>query len=161
MPVSGLCSLTAVGYGRRFPVASSGRAVAMITATVGAFYLAMPLSIVGTKFYDIYGHLKEVMTKKTRKLKKLVLRARAFKRDGTRPRYDLFSQYKDDLEGFCNMKTLSSVDTVDLASVAEVQVRKYVGKCTRLMRILEANDTFREARHAAAWRIHPPRAHII
>ena len=126
--------LTAVGYGRRFPITTEGRGVAMITGLIGTFYMAMPLSILGIRFYDIYGRLEELVNKKKYKLKKFVMLTRAFvikksKRSSKsidepsdQSRHTLFDQYKGEIEAFCNSKTLHSIDTVSIASVAEVKV---------------------------------------
>lgn len=46
--------MTSVGYGQRFPVTMVGKGVAMASALFGAFYMAMPLTIIGSTFYRIY-----------------------------------------------------------------------------------------------------------
>merc|ERR1712048_388917 len=84
----------------------------------------MPLSIVGTKFYDIYGRLNEIVNKKTRKLRNLAIFAGLLKRSAVKNHHnDLFDHYKNDMEGFCSSKALYSVDTVNRASIAEIQDR--------------------------------------
>ena len=128
--ISVLRSLTAVGYGRISPVTTVGRGLAMVTGIVGTFYMAMPLSIVGTKFYDIYGRLNELVSKKTRKLKNLAMFAGLLKRSAVKNHHhDLLDQYKNDIEEFCRSKALYSVETVDRASVAETQVGNHVSYC--------------------------------
>ena len=118
-----LRSLTAVGYGRISPVTTIGRGLAMVTGIVGTFYMAMPLSIVGTNFYDIYGRLNEIVNKKTRKLRNLAIFAGLLKRSAVKNHHnDLFDHYKNDIDGFCSSNALYSVETVDSASLAETQV---------------------------------------
>ena len=43
-------SMTSVGYGQRFPKSSMGKGVAIVAAIFGAFYMAMPLTIIGSTF---------------------------------------------------------------------------------------------------------------
>ena len=65
--------LTTVGYGRLYPVATSGKMVAMLTGGLGTLYLAMPLSIVGSKFYTIYSNLDDLRNEERKsKLKKKI-----------------------------------------------------------------------------------------
>lgn len=49
-----IVTMTTVGYGGFFPLQSQGKIVALIAALFGSFYMAMPLTIVGSKFYEIY-----------------------------------------------------------------------------------------------------------
>jgi hypothetical protein len=49
-----IVTMTSVGYGGLFPKTAIGKSVIMSAAIFGAFYLAMPLTIVGTQFYSIY-----------------------------------------------------------------------------------------------------------
>jgi len=117
-------TLTAVGYGRISPVTTVGRGLAMVTGVVGTFYMAMPLSIVGTKFYDIYGRLNELVSRKTKKLRNLAIFAGLLKRSAVKNHHiDLLAEYKNDIEVFCSSKALYSVETVDRASIAETQAR--------------------------------------
>lgn len=47
-------TMTTVGYGGKYPYTSSGKIVAIASAILGSLYMAMPLTIVGNKFYDVY-----------------------------------------------------------------------------------------------------------
>ncbi len=51
--------MTSVGYGQRFPTSSMGKGVAIVAAIFGAFYMAMPLTIIGSTFYEIYVEQEE------------------------------------------------------------------------------------------------------
>ena len=124
-----LRSLTAVGYGRLYPVTTPGKGVAMVTAIIGTFYLAMPLSIVGTKFYDIYELLDEMLRKRLKKMKKIVMVSRAFSTSSLRRRAsqsqakdDIMARYKDDIQHFCNFKSLSLIENVNPETIAEAEV---------------------------------------
>ena len=118
-----------MGYGRIYPVTTPGKAVAMVTAIIGTFYLAMPLSIVGTKFYNIYEALNEMSKTSMKRLKKFVMISRAFQTSVLRKRAsesqareDVMARYKNDIQGFCNFKSLSSLENVNPESIAEAQV---------------------------------------
>ena len=67
--------MTSVGYGQRFPKSPQGKGVAILAAIFGAFYMAMPLTIIGSTFYDIY--IEQEENKKKTRLK-LKLRSAAF-----------------------------------------------------------------------------------
>ena len=65
-------SMTSVGYGQRFPKSPQGKGVAILAAIFGAFYMAMPLTIIGSTFYEIYveqeeSRQKQYMKKRLRK----------------------------------------------------------------------------------------------
>ena len=49
-----IVTMTTVGYGGFFPLQAMGKICALAAALFGSFYMAMPLTIVGTKFYEIY-----------------------------------------------------------------------------------------------------------
>jgi len=49
-----IITMTTVGYGGKYPYTSSGKVTALMSAILGSLYMAMPLTIVGNKFYDIY-----------------------------------------------------------------------------------------------------------
>lgn len=64
--------MTSVGYGQRFPKSPQGKGVAILAAIFGAFYMAMPLTIIGSTFYEIYveqeeSRQKQYMKKKLRR----------------------------------------------------------------------------------------------
>ncbi len=46
-------TMTSVGYGRYFPKTIPGKAFAIIFGVIGTLYIAMPLTIVGRKFYMV------------------------------------------------------------------------------------------------------------
>jgi hypothetical protein len=47
-------TMTTVGYGGKYPRTMTGKVVAICSAVFGSLYMAMPLTIVGNKFYDIF-----------------------------------------------------------------------------------------------------------
>ena len=49
-----IVTMTTVGYGAYYPKQAIGKFTAVVAAMFGTFYLAMPLTIIGTKFYEIY-----------------------------------------------------------------------------------------------------------
>ena len=53
-----IVTLTSVGYGRFYPRNIVGQLLSILVGILGAFYMAMPLAIVGTTFYSAY-KLKE------------------------------------------------------------------------------------------------------
>merc|ERR1711907_460251 len=54
-----IVTMTTVGYGGKYPRRALGKGLAMIAAMLGSFYLAMPLTIIGTQFYDAYQQIEE------------------------------------------------------------------------------------------------------
>jgi hypothetical protein len=68
--------MTSVGYGGRYPKSPMGKGIAIVAAIFGAFYMAMPLTIIGSTFYEIYVEQEETRSKIHLKLK---LRSAAFK----------------------------------------------------------------------------------
>ena len=53
-----IVTMTTVGYGGKYPRRALGKGLAMIAAMLGSFYL-MPLTIIGTQFYDVYQQIEE------------------------------------------------------------------------------------------------------
>merc|ERR1711871_1904456 len=49
-----IVTMTTVGYGVYYPTQAGGKATSLVAALFGSFYMAMPLTIVGNYFYDIY-----------------------------------------------------------------------------------------------------------
>ena len=127
-----------MGYGRLYPISTAGKAVAMVTAIMGTLYMAMPLSIVGNKFYDVYKRLEEMKKRPMlQKLKKYARLVRSFNKTGSllkrlkslgkqsqeEPEEEnILDRYKEDIQSFCNTRVLTSIETVDRDSIAEVQV---------------------------------------
>ena len=58
-----IVTFTTVGYGDKYPRTAYGRVVCAVTMFCGIFFLAMPLTIVGSSFSDAWDSLQ------TRKLK--------------------------------------------------------------------------------------------
>ena len=58
-----IVTFTTVGYGDKYPRTTAGRFVCAVTMFCGIFFLAMPLTIVGSSFSDAWDKLQ------TRKLK--------------------------------------------------------------------------------------------
>eukprot|EP00943_MAST-04B_sp_MAST-4B-sp1_P000038 g38.t1 len=67
-----IVTMTSVGYGGLFPKTFMGKGIIMGAAIFGAFYMAMPLTIIGSQFYKIYKmrHSKEVSSAALKKVKK-------------------------------------------------------------------------------------------
>ena len=66
-----IVTMTTVGYGVYYPTQAAGKATSLVAALFGSFYMAMPLTIVGTDFYDIYKDVQredDVMKEKVDKL---------------------------------------------------------------------------------------------
>ncbi len=66
-----MVTMTSVGYGGLFPKTAIGKGIIMSAALFGAFYMAMPLTIIGSQFYKIYKkrHSKEVYETGVQKMK--------------------------------------------------------------------------------------------
>ena len=74
-----IVTMTTVGYGGFFPLQPLGKIVALVAALFGSFYMAMPLTIVGSKFYEIYEDVQdedEVLASEMEKIfkKKIVVK---------------------------------------------------------------------------------------
>ena len=54
-----IVTMTTVGYGGKYPRRALGKGLAIVAAMLGSFYLAMPLTIIGTQFYDVYQQIEE------------------------------------------------------------------------------------------------------
>jgi voltage-gated potassium channel Kch len=54
-----IVTMTTVGYGGKYPRRAAGKVIAISAAMIGSFYLAMPLTIIGTQFYDVYQQIEE------------------------------------------------------------------------------------------------------
>ena len=52
-------TVTTTGYGRFVPMTMLGKVVMTMTSLAGVLYLAMPLTVVSAKFYEIYTKMKE------------------------------------------------------------------------------------------------------
>lgn len=52
-------TFTTVGYGDKFPVTAIGRVIAIMTMITGVFFMAMPLTIVGTAFNAAWEGIQE------------------------------------------------------------------------------------------------------
>ena len=48
-------ALTTVGYGDMYPTSFEGKMIATLTMMVGVLALALPVSVIGANFADIYG----------------------------------------------------------------------------------------------------------
>ena len=58
-------TISTVGYGDIYPQTSLGKGFAMLAALAGTIYLAMPLAIIGTRFYDVYEEYNKFVTRRT------------------------------------------------------------------------------------------------
>jgi len=56
-------TMTTVGYGGKYPRTMIGKGVAVASAIFGSLYMAMPLTIVGNKFYTIFLQHEQERTK--------------------------------------------------------------------------------------------------
>ena len=144
-----LRSLTAVGYGRLYPVTTYGKGVAMVTSLMGTLYMAMPLSIVGNKFYDIYKRLEELKKRPMmQKLKKFALLVKSANKTGSLLKRlksgigkqskeeepeNILDRYREDILNFINTRDLTSLETVNRDNIAKVQVTAFLGIHTRAL----------------------------
>mmetsp|Transcript_46830 Transcript_46830/g.108796 ORF Transcript_46830/g.108796 Transcript_46830/m.108796 type:complete len:142 (-) Transcript_46830:490-915(-) len=60
--------MTTVGYGDTFPIEAGGKLVATVTMVCGLMVLALPLSVVGTNFTEVYEDLQR--QRRSEKLRK-------------------------------------------------------------------------------------------
>ena len=70
-----LVTMTTTGYGRLMPEKSSSKALAMLMMVLGNFYMAMPLTIVGSTFWGHYQTLNE-KEEQMKKAKMAIIEAR-------------------------------------------------------------------------------------
>jgi hypothetical protein len=70
-----LVTMTTTGYGRIMPEKSTSKALAMLMMILGNFYMAMPLTIVGSTFWGHYQTLQEKI-EQVKKAKLAILDAR-------------------------------------------------------------------------------------
>ena len=83
-------TMTTTGYGDQTPVTTLGKIIAAFAAIFGILFLAMPLTIVGTSFYNNWNaHLKKLADAKTAQDMKLK------KEDRRRQRLNSFSSSED------------------------------------------------------------------
>lgn len=67
-----IITMTTVGYGGKYPRTMIGKIVAVVAAIFGSLYLAMPLTIVGNKFYDIFQQVEQETLKERYKTEQIV-----------------------------------------------------------------------------------------
>ena len=96
-----LVTMTSVGYGGLFPKTATGKTIVMGAAIFGAFYMAMPLTIIGSQFYKIYKkrHSKEVTTSAKEKMNRALYnlrRQQAAKNERTAAQ--IFASTEEDFE---------------------------------------------------------------
>ena len=58
-----IITMTTVGYGGKYPRTMTGKFVAVASAILGSLYMAMPLTIVGNKFYEVYEMIEQQRAK--------------------------------------------------------------------------------------------------
>ena len=63
-----LVTMTTTGYGDQTPASTTGKMLAVIIALFGILFLAMPLTIVGNRFYLAWNEYKETSRKKESEL---------------------------------------------------------------------------------------------
>lgn len=65
--MSTLSRLTAVGYGDLVPRTSIGKVFCICVVIISTIYSAMPVSLVGSKFYELYEkHMEKMVVKRVR-----------------------------------------------------------------------------------------------
>ena len=74
-------TVTTTGYGRFVPATMLGRVVMILTSLAGVLYLAMPLTVVSAKFFDIFAKMRESNRHRLRYKERKRLRLEAKKRD--------------------------------------------------------------------------------
>lgn len=55
-----IVTMTSVGYGGISPVTFVGKLTCVLAAVCGSFYIAVPLTVIGNKFYDSYKMYRQV-----------------------------------------------------------------------------------------------------
>lgn len=65
LQLSTSCRLTAVGYGDLVPRTSIGKVFCICVVIISTIYSAMPVSLVGSKFYELYEkHMEKMVVKR-------------------------------------------------------------------------------------------------
>merc|ERR1711907_870804 len=52
-------TMTTVGYGGLYPLTQFGKGMCLLAALLGSFYMAMPLTIIGGRFYEEYNDMMQ------------------------------------------------------------------------------------------------------
>ena len=113
--------MTSVGYGGRYPKSSVGKMIAITAAIFGAFYMAMPLTIIGSTFYEIYVDQEDSRVKIHLKLK---LRTAAFKLAKKTSFFKTGSEAKKILSGFeklCHNLSMRKAHAAIIDEYIEIQ----------------------------------------
>lgn len=94
-----IVTLTTVGYGDAVPTTSLGRFLAMCTMTVGILAIALPMSIVGNQFQEVYAMIeKEQREAQSTAAADSVATARKTLQNAAKTRQSLASQLPQELE---------------------------------------------------------------
>ena len=101
-----LITITTVGYGDQIPVSTWGKALAVIVAIIGSFYMAMPLAIIGTKFEEAYQE-RELWKLQRREGRELQQRVRSHM-DNSAPAERNARMNRLGLKIFSNLRVLKS-----------------------------------------------------
>ena len=62
-------TISTVGYGDLYPQTTLGKVPGMLAAVLGTIYLAMPLAIIGSRFYDVYEEFQKVASLRSARAK--------------------------------------------------------------------------------------------
>lgn len=66
-------TFTTAGYGDAFPKTATGQAIAVLTMFSGIVLLAMPISIIGQKFTEVYSEIERAQVDKELEISKLMV----------------------------------------------------------------------------------------
>ena len=119
-----IITMTTVGYGGKYPYTSSGKLVAIASAVLGSLYMAMPLTIVGNKFYDVYEEVEAQKSKAQFQSAKLV--------------YKLKQQDSKE-KARTNVKVSpSNKESLNLGSV--ISLKRWVYRAKQKLKVQQLND---------------------
>eukprot|EP00949_MAST-11_sp_MAST-11-sp1_P000185 g185.t1 len=78
-------TMTTVGYGGLYPISQFGKGMCLLAALLGSFYMAMPLTIIGGRFYEEYNDMMQHarMRKKAEAMRKEFERAQIQSNSGS------------------------------------------------------------------------------
>ena len=141
-------TMTTVGYGGKYPRTMIGKGVAIAGAVFGSLYMAMPLTIVGNKFYDIFLQHEQERTKAVYKSQQMLhaKRKSAFEmnkhRDKSKRTLTEMKALK--LRHVITLKrwvfrTKRKLEVQTLADCERIAIQKYLKTCRKLCTLKSFN----------------------
>ena len=137
-------TMTTVGYGGKYPYTSSGKIVAIASAILGSLYMAMPLTIVGNKFYDIYEEVEAQKAKAQLKSAKLAYSLERDNKKGNRSKTNT-KVAPGDPKGLGEEEERADLDAFRLGHV--VQLKRWVYRTKKKLKVQQLNDEERSTVH--------------